>query len=593
MSVETERYVGPGEPSWTRPTRLSGAVYAAKVVAFRARRALVNATSGPPRLSRAGLEGLDEVAAESRTPLWSDEARAERAFQLGKIHNLRVACRALDGVVIPAGAVFSFWRQVGPPFASRGFVRGRMLQEGCMVAAVGGGLCQLSNALYEAALQAGCRIVERHPHSRIVPGSAAARGRDATVAWNYVDLRFAPDRALRISARLDRDSLAIRFLGAAGDTAPRRPDTRRAFAPGAAAPFLPRSCGTCEETDCHLHEPGRGKTARPARVQAFLVDEAWPELRAYVQATRQSQDRLGRPLDGGRLGVGRYDWNAQGFDRAASAPLAALGRSLALRGAGRSGAAARRAELASAERVAGALARLLTFDVDAVTVAQSYLPFLWRDGRLGGREVSVLMTRLPMAEIQVRLDAAAASRPECATLADFRAPSWLVQAETEALAASARIITPHAAVAALFGERAVKTAWEIPPGRPRAAGEPRGRIAFPGPTAARKGAYAVRDAAIALDLEVAPLGSELEGADFWRGVRLAPHGDWTAVDAVVQPAIVEHQPRRLLAALAAGAPVIATEACGLDPRPGLMLIPPDDSDALIAALRDILAQRTL
>jgi hypothetical protein len=148
-----------------------------------------------------------------------------------------------------------------------------------------------------------------------------------------------------------------------------------------------------------------------------------------------------------------------------------------------------------------------------------------------------------------------------------------------------RIASPHAEIAALFGDRAVKLPWSQPPDRPRAAGERFGRIAFAGPTAARKGAYAVREAAIALDLEVAPLGSELEGDDFWRGVRVASGRDWTAVDALVQPAIVEHQPRRLLSALAAGLTVVATAACRIEPQPGLTIVPPDDADALIAVLR--------
>jgi hypothetical protein len=48
--------------------------------------------------------------------------------------------------------------------------------------------------------------------------------------------------------------------------------------------------------------------------------------------------------------------------------------------------------------------------------------------------------------------------------------------------------------------------------------------------------------------------------------------------------VVEDQPRRLLAALAAGVPVIATAACGLDPQPGLVLLPQGNAEALIAAL---------
>ncbi|MEI9887386.1 MAG: VanW family protein [Rhizomicrobium sp.] len=142
----------------------------------------------PARLGRGAAADYPAVAAEARSALWSDPRAGERAMQWGKVQNLRAAARRFDRTVLPAGAVFSFWRQMGRASTRRGFVAGRMLQEGCLVAATGGGLCQLSNALYAAALDAGCAIVERHAHSRRVPG---AQGRDATVAWNYVDLRFA------------------------------------------------------------------------------------------------------------------------------------------------------------------------------------------------------------------------------------------------------------------------------------------------------------------------------------------------------------------------------------------------------------------
>jgi hypothetical protein len=572
----------PRMPSWTRPTRLSSAVFAAKVAAFRARRALHDLADGPPRLSRAEASGFPLEAGAVITPLWSDANPAERAWQLGKVENLRLACRALDGRMIPAGTVFSFWRHVGPPFAARGFVRGRMLQQGCMVPAVGGGLCQVSNALYDAALQAGCHIVERHPHSRIVPGSAAAWGRDATVAWNYVDLRFRADQDLRLDARLTRDGLQVR-LTARPDAAPApAADPEATPPPGAAA----RDCATCDETECFLHEHGeRAAPALPGR-RVFLVDEAWPEFQGHIAAAHTGGDAIGMPLDGARLGLARYAWPAAGFERTASAPVAALRRTLAQRAAGVQGAARRSAELEAAERIAAVLARrLLRLDVTAVTVAQSYLPFLQRGGWLGGRAVSVLMTRLPMGVLQARLNAAASRHADWGSLSDFRAPSWLVEAEAEALAAADRIITPHAEIAGLFGDRAVRLPWAVPPAGDRAEAVA-GRIAFPGPTIARKGAFALRDAARALDLEVIPLGAELEGDRFWDGVRTI-QADWRTAAAMVQPALVEDQPRRLLAALAAGMPVIATPACGLEPRPGLTLVEADDAEALAGALRAV------
>ncbi len=577
------------EPDWREPSRLSGLVFFAKVQALRSRRVMTDLLHGPPVLRRGG-EGIPACTqAESRTPLKASQPDGERIHQLGKIQNLRQACRALDGLVIPAGATFSFWRAVGPPTAWRGYVPGRMLKEGCLMVAVGGGLCQLSNALYDCALQAGCQILERHAHSRVVPGSAAARGRDATVAWNYVDLRFRAERPLRLQARLEGPDLVVRLLGAAD--AERPAESNRLPAP-ATSSAAARSCATCHQAGCHHHIPSARRGPPPGR-QVFLVDEAWPEFLAHVRAVQGPEDRLGAPLSGTGVQAARHAWPQAGFERTAGAPLTAIGRSLALRQAG-AGAAARRAELQAAEALAARLGRLLTYDVETVTVAQSYLPYLWRAGLLGGRTVSVLMSRLPMAELQDRLDAAARRRPETASLTDFRAPDWMAEAESEALAACAHIITPHAAIAALFGARAYRLAWATPqgvavPAAPQAAWC--GRIAFPGPALARKGAFAVREAARRLDLEVVTAASAPEGAGFWDGVRCSPPQAGQPVDAVVLPAVIEHQPRRLLAALAAGVPVIASPACGLDPQPGLTLMPPDDSAALIEALQGLRDQR--
>jgi hypothetical protein len=122
------------------------------------------------------------------------------------------------------------------------------------------------------------------------------------------------------------------------------------------------------------------------------------------------------------------------------------------------------------------------------------------------------------------------------------------------------------------------------------------RIAFPGPTVARKGAYPLREAARELDLEVLLLGSELEGEGFWSGVRTVrrpsgepPHAWLATVAAVVQPALFEERPRHLLAALAAGVPVIATAGCGLKPRPGLIILRRDDAASITAAVRNTLS----
>lgn len=591
MSSPLEIAIGSGEPGsaeWAIPNRWASVVFAAKVLAHRGRRHIANLASGIRRWPKAADAGFPTVLAESRTPLWSDERPEEHAFQIGKVENLRRAAARLDGVVVPAGAVFSFWKQIGKASRRRGFATRRMLQQGCLVPATGGGLCQLSNALYDAALRAGCEIVERHGHSRHVAGSAAALGRDATVAWNYVDLRFRRRGGLRIAVQLTRDDLIVRFHGR--ETA--QPPVQTGTTPGASAPIA-RSCATCGEISCFRHEH-HVSAAREAGHTAFLVDENWPEFQEYVTASRQADDVLGLPLNGERWRILRYSWPTAGFTRVGVATLPALRRSLAIRRAPAQGAARRLAELRGAEQIARRLAKSLSPDVTRVCVAQSLLPYLWRDGHLGGRQVEVLMTRLPTRELQARLDRALAAHPERATLGDFRAAASLAEAEAEALAYASRVITPHAEIARLFSDKALRLPWKLPAVRAgRAAPQPH-RIAFPGPTIARKGAYALREAARVLGLEIVLLGSDLEGQDFWDGIAISKpqaDADWRdGIAAVVQPAIVEERPRHLLTALAAGIPVIASDACGLAGQAGVTSVAADDPAALIAALSSILPQ---
>ena len=577
--------------AWSRPTRFSGLVFQLKAAALQFQRGWHDRANTPPRLRSAEASAFPILLSESRSPLWSDEREAELGYQRGKVQNLRRATRDLNRVLLPAGSLFSFWRQIGRASRRRGYVAGRMLQQGCLVPATGGGLCQLSNALYEAALQSGCEIVERHGHSRIVPGSLAAEGRDATVAWNYIDLRFRASRPLLIDARLERDELVVRFLGPAGV----EPPTPLVAPLSRVVRPIARSCATCADTACHRHETAPAITSRGRT--AFLLDENWPEFRAYMRRAHRREDVLGIPLDGAHWHLPRYHWDTSGFYKIGTAPLHTLARAFRSRRLQHQGPARLMVQLAAAEALAHRLSRLLDPDVSDACVAQSLLPHLWRQGHLGARAFRVLMTRLPMAELQRRLDAAAAAYPERASLADFRAPAWLVEAEAAALEAAEVIITPHDSIACLFPGRALQLDWhqpEVPRATSPALRNPKPRrIVFPGPTIARKGAHELRQAVRELDLEVMPLGSALEGADFWRGLRLAerpaePAAWLDQAAAVVQPALIEDQPRALLLALASGVPVVATPACGIAPCLGLTLVPAGDAAALALALARVL-----
>ncbi len=523
-------------------------------------------------------------------------------MQEGKTQNLRRAVRAFDGVVVPAGETLSFWRQLGRVTRRRGFVDGRELRDGCLIPAVGGGLCQLSNALYDLALRTGAEIVERHAHTHLVPGSPVAEGRDATIAWNYIDLRFRPQVPIRLEVRLTAGELVVAFWGTdPPDPGPRRAsrrdDGRRltVAAPAAAG------CDSCGETDCFRHT-GRLETAASdplatAGPVAFVVDGATPELVAHLRSIRRPADRVLAPLDGALWGVDRYRWEEGGRVAGDGATRATLAGALRIRRAARRGpAAVRAASLARDERVAATLARHLRPEHTHLVVSQSLVAFLWREGVLGGRTYDVLGHRLTLAELHQRLDDALARFPDRRALGDFRAPDELVVAEAEALAAARSVVTAHVGLAGAVGARAVVLPWAglasapVPVRASRPSPSARLVLGFAGPLVERTGASDVAAAAAVLGAEVQLLPAAGTAADHpaWAGVtvRTATHRQrWLdQVDVVVQPSIAEERPAALLAALAAGVPVVAGEGSGLPAHPLLREVAYGDGRALEAAI---------
>ncbi|NLN20066.1 MAG: hypothetical protein GX162_12460 [Firmicutes bacterium] len=109
--------------------------------------------------------------------------------QEGRVHNITMAATLLDGTLLLPGEVFSFNTVVGPRTVERGFRAAPEIVNQEMVWGVGGGICQVSSTLYNAALLSGLQIVERRPHSR--PLGYIGLGRDATVYYGAIDFRFA------------------------------------------------------------------------------------------------------------------------------------------------------------------------------------------------------------------------------------------------------------------------------------------------------------------------------------------------------------------------------------------------------------------
>ena len=519
-----------------------------------------------------------ELVAKSITPLWTNKSEDEFVLTAGKVHNLRVALQQLNGVEIPATLVFSFWAQVGRPTQWKGYVDGRELREGCIIPTIGGGLCQLSNALYDAALQANFEIMERHAHTKVIPGSLAEVGRDATVFWNYVDLRFRSQTSFRIEAYLNRESLVVQFRGEKNlsNVTPVENKIQKAHDLN--------NCYTCNAHDCDRHVSNAKKATGSA---AYLLDEYLPEHDRFIRSKVQSEDFLFIPLNGHQFNKLNYKWNQEGFKKVNTETFKTFRRAFQMRNLPSQGGALQGTLLKFDKILAHAYSQKIQPEVTHLYVMQNLLPFLWENGALGGRTFDVFMTRLPVGILQQRLNDAFAKHTGSQTLNDFRVDDYLVKAEEEALKNARFIITPHTEIARLFPGKVILLDWEIPV-RSINKNE-NGKIFFPAAALGRKGAYKLRNVARELNLELIVSGRDLEAENFWQGIKTEKaDSEWMKkASVVVLPSYIDHKPRKLLEAIAYGIPVITSNASGLGHVKGVISIPPGDEQALKQAIEKV------
>ncbi len=530
----------------------------------------------------------DEVIiAEVKAPLWTQISEAEFPLTAGKVQNLRAACLSLDGIEVPAGEVFSFWKQLGRTTRQKGFTEGRELRSGCLIPNIGGGLCQVSGLLHAAALDGGLEVVEKHEHSRTLPGSDLPPERDATVYWNYVDLRFRAPFAWRLQMKLTATDLVVTIRAVREDAV-----AKKVAAPVVGLPVRAAAdgdCLTCGVVSCFRH-PSATKSHVPALGHsAYVLEGLWPEFQEWCSRHAHAGDAWFTPLDGIRWKKPNYGWKAPVGVSMKHQTWMTLLRSWKQRKLPAQGAVRQKFLLESQQALAEKMAREIDPKARHLVVSQTLLPHLWRAGVLGGRTFDVLVNRWPMQDLQWRLDEAAERHPESVTLVDFRADEDLVHAESEALAASARIVTPHRAIAGHFGSKSILLDWKFPDFQPvsKNAGK---KWFFPASALGRKGIYEIAEVFRDTELELLILGRAKEGVgEILKGVkhRQATLDDLQHCAGLVIPAWVEHEPRLALKALAMRIPVIASKACGLSAHPLLKQIDAGDVEALKRALGEI------
>lgn len=126
----------------------------------------------------------------------------------GRLHNIHITCDKLENYTIPNGKTFSFNQVVGQPTAAEGYEEADVILHGEVEKALGGGNCQVSTTIYNAALLVpGIEILERHEHGKDV--NYIEEGKDAAVSYGSLDLKFINKTGKDIKLHVGTDDVYV------------------------------------------------------------------------------------------------------------------------------------------------------------------------------------------------------------------------------------------------------------------------------------------------------------------------------------------------------------------------------------------------
>lgn len=131
----------------------------------------------------------------------------------GRTFNIESAATAVDGTILPPGAVFDYGKAIQKAQVDTGFREAPVIVNGKLQPGTGGGICQVSSTLYNAALHSGLEIVERRNHS--LPVSYLPKGQDATFSEGNINFRFRNNtgKYLIIKATVQGRYLTVKLFG--------------------------------------------------------------------------------------------------------------------------------------------------------------------------------------------------------------------------------------------------------------------------------------------------------------------------------------------------------------------------------------------
>lgn len=130
-----------------------------------------------------------------------------------RVNNITIATNKINNTLIDSNEKFSFNETTGKRDIEQGFKEAPIILNGKLELGMGGGICQVSSTIYNAALYSGLEIIQAKNHS--IPSSYIQKGRDATVSYGNIDLIFENkfDSPILIQSKVENDKIISTIYG--------------------------------------------------------------------------------------------------------------------------------------------------------------------------------------------------------------------------------------------------------------------------------------------------------------------------------------------------------------------------------------------
>lgn len=173
---------------------------------YQATRILAEKENDQTNQNEMKTEPVETELYSFSTPIKSDDDN--------RLTNIKITCSRINKTIVKSGKEFSFCDIVGQPSSDDGYKPADAFgKDNKIIKAIGGGNCQVSTTVYNATLGVkGLKITERHEHDRDV--AYIEDGKDATVAYDYLDLKFQNnnDFDIKLYSYVSDDKVTVKIF---------------------------------------------------------------------------------------------------------------------------------------------------------------------------------------------------------------------------------------------------------------------------------------------------------------------------------------------------------------------------------------------